>query len=177
MGDELGLAPHVERLANVGSLSVAPSKVTYMNADPLTAADGVPPRQVEAWTQVSGHVVIAERPRAFCSCGERAARDWGDTGRAWREEHLREAWPVLVPRDVDEPYGDWLSRIALEHSKALQVEDHMRSLLGLDRPVEPGQPFPVITAEFADAGERVEVLEHQMNAVREKLNLRIGWAD
>lgn len=148
-----------------------------MNQDPLAAADGVPPRQVEAWTQVSGHVVVADRPRAFCSCGERAPRDWAGTAREWRQEHLREAWPILVPRAGDEPLGDWLNRIALEHSKAAQVEGRMRSDLGLDRPVEPGQPFPVITAEYADAGERVEVLERQMNAVRAKLSERNGWAD
>jgi hypothetical protein len=158
-------------------LSVALGTVQDMNVHPLAAADGVPPRQVEAWTQVSGHVVIADRPRAFCSCGERSPHDWGGTAREWRQQHLRDAWPILVPRDGDEPYGDWLNRIALEHSKAVQVEDRIYSHLGLDRPVEPGQPFPVITAEYAAASERVEVLEHQMNAVRAKLSERNGWAD
>jgi len=156
---------------------VALYSVKDMNVDPLAAADGVPPRQVEAWTQVSGHVVVADRPRAFCSCGERSPREWGGTGREWRQEHLREAWPILVPRNGDEPYGDWLNRIALEHSKAVQVEDRVYRHLGLDRPVEPGQPFPVITAEYAVAGERVEVLEHQMKTVRAKLSERNGWAD
>lgn len=148
-----------------------------MDVHPLAASDGVPPRQVEAWTQVSGHVVIADRPRVFCSCGERSPREWGGTGAEWRQEHLRAAWPILVPRDGDEPFGDWLNRIAFEHSKAVQVEDRIHSYLGLDRPVEPGQPYPVITAEYAAAGERVEVLEHQMNAVRAKLIERNGWTD
>lgn len=48
--------------------------------------------------------------------------------------------------------------------QGLAVEDQNRSLLGLDRLVQPGQPFAVITAA-AVAGERADVLEHQMYAV------------
>ncbi len=80
-----------------------------------------------------------------------------------------------MPRAGDEPFGDWLSRIALEHGKAVQLEDRIRKDLGLDRPVEPSQPFPVITGKYADAEERAEVLERQMNAVRAKLSKRNGW--
>lgn len=156
---------------------MATATVKGMTAHPLAALDGVPPRRVEAWTQVSGHVVVTDRPRAFCSCGERSPRDWGGTGAEWRQQHLGEAWPILVPRADDESLGDWLNRIALEHSEAMRVEDRIGSRLGLDRPVEPGQPYPVITAEYAAAGERVEVLEHQLDVVRAKLIERNGWTD
>ena len=148
-----------------------------MSADPLAAADGVPPRHIEPWTQVSGHAVVANRPQAFCACGERAPRDWKGTGREWREAHLREAWPILVPRQGDESYGSWLDRIALRHSEAVRAEDELYHQLGFDHPVEPGQPYPVITDEYAATGERVEVLKHQVDEVRAKTNERKGWSD
>lgn len=131
--------------------------------------------QVEPWTQVLGHAVIADRPQAFCSCGARVPRDSEGVDRSWRQEHLAEAWPILVPRDGDEPHADWLTRVALQHSAAEQAEDELSRRLGLDRPVEPGQAFPVITPQYAAAGERVEVLEHQMSELRQKLIERRGW--
>jgi len=91
--------------------------------------------------------------------------------------HLREAWPILVPRLGDEPYASWLNRIALQHSEAVRAEDELYHQLGLDQPVEPGQPYPVITDEYAVAGERVEVLKHQMDEVRAKTSGRKGWSE
>jgi hypothetical protein len=58
----------------------------------------------------------------------------------------------------------------------VQVEDWIHKYLGLDRPIELGQPLPVITWKYA-AGERVEVLKQKLSAVREKLSERNGWAD
>lgn len=137
--------------------------------DPLAPADGVPPRRVEPWTQVTGHVVVTDRPQAFCSCNERAPRDWAGTGREWRDEHLREAWPELVPQREGETYDDWLSRIAVEHGTTLDA------LIPDERPLRDGEPIPVMRAKDVALAERLEVLEHQLNAVQAKLRRRNGW--
>lgn len=142
--------------------------VAFMT-DPLAPSDGAPPRQVEPWTQVTGHIVVADRPRAFCSCGVRAPRDWAGSGRDWRDAHLSQAWPELVPRIEGEPYDDWLTRIALEHSEALRLVSEP------DRPLREGQPIPVMTSQDIDAADRLEVLEHQLIAVQAKARRRDGW--
>lgn len=138
--------------------------------DPLAPSNGVPPRQVEPWTQVDGHVVITNRPQAFCSCNERAPRDWPGTGRDWRDAHLSVAWPELVPQLEGESYEDWLSRIAQEHSDALRaVAAHDQ------RPQRDVEPIPVMTTEEMAADDRLEVLEHQLLTVQARVARRNGW--
>ncbi|WP_460796833.1 hypothetical protein [Nocardioides pacificus] len=137
--------------------------------DPLAPSDGVPPRQVEPWTRVTGHVVVANRPQAFCSCGDGAPRDWAGTGREWRDEHLRDAWPELVPQLESESADDWFSRVALAHGDALHALSDLPTL-------RDSQPIPVITNEDMDADDRLQVLEHQLNTVQVKIAKRNGWA-
>lgn len=149
-------------------MSVVSTSVLVMT-DPFAPSDGVPPRRVEPWTQITGHVVVANRPQAFCSCGERAPRDWAGTGREWRDEHLRDAWPELVPRLEGESFEDWLDRIALEHSEAL------RAVAEPLRPLRDGQPIPVMSAADMAADDRLEVLEHQLNAVQAKVRKGNDW--
>lgn len=150
----------------LSEVSVSVSGMT----DPLAPSNGAPPRQVEPWTQVAGHVVVTNRPQAFCSCNERAPRDWTKTAREWRAAHLREAWPELIPQLQGESDEDWLTRIALEHSDAL------RALADIDhRPQRDGEPIPVMTNEDEAADDRLEVLEHQLMAVQAKVTRRNGW--
>ena len=67
----------------------------------LEPEQGPPPRAVEPWTRVVGHTVIDDDGRQFCSCGwRRAAVD------ETVEDHLRSAWPVLVPRGEGETRAD-----------------------------------------------------------------------
>lgn len=150
------------------AMSEVSVSVQFMTG-PLAPSDGAPPRQVEPWTQVTGHIVVADRPRAFCSCGDRAPRDWAGNGRDWRDAHLRQAWPELVPRIEDEPYGDWLTRIALEHSEALRIVSE------LDRPLREGEPIPVMTHEDTATADRLEVLEHQLIVVQGKALRSDSW--
>ena len=137
--------------------------------DHLAPSDGVPPRQVEPWTQVTGHIVVANRPQAFCSCGGRASRDWAGTGREWRDKHLREAWPELVPQLEGESEDEWFARIALAHGEALDAMSDLPTL-------RDSQPIPVMTNEDMDADDRLQVLEHQLTAVQAKIAKRNGWS-
>jgi hypothetical protein len=136
-----------------------------MTTDPTAPSNGTPPRTVEAWTQVAGHIVVANQRLPFCSCGDRAPNDWALSPREWRDEHLRGAWPVLVPKLDGESLEDWRSRLSDEYVKASAAEQELYDALGLGRSIPPGGAFPTITPEYADAGERVEVLQEQIEEV------------
>jgi hypothetical protein len=152
--------------------------VDVMNEDPLEPSAGSPPRQVYPWTQVPGHdTVHPDRRPSFCSCGARQAADDGLTGREWRAAHLQEAWPFLVPRLNGERYEDWMSRISTEHVAASLLEQQIGDELGLGKPIPEGGRFPVMTDEYMRAGDRVEVLQHQLDEVRAKVLQRLGFDD
>jgi hypothetical protein len=51
--------------------------------------------------------------------------------------------------------------------QALTVENRIRESTGLNRPVAEGATYPTITSEAMSAGELVQVLRHQMDAVRD----------
>lgn len=53
---------------------------------------------------------------------------------------------------------------ALDHQEALYTRD------GHDRPTLPGEEIPVITQDLVDAGDRVDVLEHQLDALRARIH-------
>lgn len=53
------------------------------------------------------------------------------------------------------------------------AEQQVAERLG-GRAIAPGQPIPVMTEEWMNASDLVEVLEHQMNDERERL-LRMKW--
>ena len=127
-----------------------------------------PPRHVEPWTRVVGHQVNSSPqsgigPRgsaAFCSCGERQADD--RPAQDWREEHLANAWPILIPREADESLAQWRDRLVAALAQAQQDADPETSRLLAAMDVRPGQPYPVISDFDLRAEERVEVLQHQL---------------
>ena len=150
-----------------------------MRLDPNAPDETPPPRQVEPWTNVPGHEVIARPGRAaFCSCGQRQALDAGDVSAsavaAWRTEHLRTAWPVLVERVPGETLEDWMGRISREYVAASSVELDLAQAAGLADAVPPGGKFPLMTEEFMAASDRVEVVGHQLEEVRTKVLKRQG---
>lgn len=101
--------------------------------DPHT---GPPPRHAEAWTRVLGYVPVRDPARPFCSCGWSAAGL--DPTEAVRK-HLREAWPVLVPRGDGETHQHWRDRVALRHAEALEARDASWDAHRMGRPLHPGQ--------------------------------------
>jgi hypothetical protein len=122
--------------------------------------EGVPPRAVQAWTSVRGHTIAGTQGRYVCSCGEwRAETDSGSEAEAQRMEHLRNAWPVMVPREPGERRDSWRERIAAAHDEALQERHRLEARDHLLEPTREGQPFPIISREFSAADERVTVLE------------------
>lgn len=128
----------------------------------LDPAEGPPPRTVHAWTQVAGHTYVRRPDRSFCSCG------WANDGsRAGQriEDHLRDAWPILVPRGEGEARSVWRDRVALAHADAPRERERLWNKYGMGNPVLPGQPFPVITRDYARADERVQVLEWQLEQI------------
>ncbi len=130
-------------------------------------AVGPPPRSVASWTRVPGHQVIG-RTRAFCECGARQqARDRA-TFDDWRTAHLSNAWPILVPRRGSETLEKWFERVEDELREATVQEQDFYSRDGLDSPVPPGGAFPVMSAAYMAACDRVEVLERQLQDIRAK---------
>lgn len=122
--------------------------------------EGLPPRTVQPWTRVFGHTVVRDGSRPFCSCG------WSSTGANVDQsikEHLREAWPVLMPRKHEEPYELWRNRVAVAHGEALEERERLWEEHEMGKPIRPGQHVPVIPEEWARADDRVEVLERQLH--------------
>lgn len=132
----------------------------------LDPQEGPPPRHFDAWTRVVGHAPVRDRRRPFCSCGWVAP---GQGNAAAVAEHLRLAWPELVPRLDGEGREQWLDRVALLHVEALEDRERAWDRNGMDRPVQPGQAIPVIPQDWARADDRVQVLEHQPIGLSERL--------
>lgn len=125
-----------------------------------TGADrGRPPRQVQPWTRVAGHVVVRGPQRTFCSCRWSIAEENAEGAVA---EHLRTAWPILVPKQHGETVREWRDRVVAAHSEALAEYELLWQQHRMGEPIQPGQAFPVIPDDWADADERIEVLEHQL---------------
>lgn len=141
--------------------------------EPGASSVGPPPRNVEPWTHVPDHEVIASRGGpVFCSCGIRPAAT--DDPVEWRTAHLRGAWPVLVPRLDGEPLGQWMNRVSEEYVAASKVETDLFQEMGGARPIRPGEPYPVMSPEYEAAGDRVQVLEYQLEELRERVIKRMG---
>jgi hypothetical protein len=127
-------------------------------------AEGPPPRRVEDWTTVPGHVVTKTSPM-FCGCGEwRAGNGTRAEQLAEARRHLRDAWPVLVPKNAGESRSAWRERIAVEHHAALEERHRLEERDGLLRPTPEGGEFPVLTGDYSAADDRVEVLEWWLDA-------------
>lgn len=126
----------------------------------LDADTGPPPRHVEAWTRVVGHVPISDPARPFCPCGWSAA---GQDPREAVRQHLRDAWPVLVPRHDGETHEQWRERVAIRHAEALDARESAWEAHRMGRPLQPGQTIPTIPHDYAHADENVQVLEHQLD--------------
>lgn len=130
---------------------------------------GVPPRQVDVLTTVSGHNISNSNARpAICDCGARQPVDWTATPKQWRETHLQEAWPE-VRRVEGETADALLARLSDLYVAASMREQGIEEAQGLDRPIAPGQKFPVISDESMAASGLVEVIERQMITLRDRL--------
>lgn len=132
---------------------------------------GPPPREVHPWTTVVGHQPA--RPAGgsrveFCSCGWRPGTD---TAAANFEEHLANAWPVLLPQGRGEALADWSQRLWREIDVAYQDLALAEKAAGFSDPIRPGQPFPLVTDVGAES-DRVTVLERQAQEVQAKLDKR-----
>lgn len=128
--------------------------------------EGPPPRDVQLWTRVVGHVVVRRPERTFCSCR------WSHTGAggdAAATEHLRTAWPILVPHQDGETHAEWRHRVAVAHAEAMGESERLWSEHRMDESVQPGRPFPLTPADRARADDRVEVLERQLADLTAKL--------
>ena len=135
---------------------------------------GVPPRQVDMLTTVSGHNISHSNARpAFCECGARQPADWTGTPKGWREAHLREAWPE-VRRADGETAEAFLARLSDLYVAASMREQRIDEAQGLDRPIAPGREYPVASEESMAASDLVEVIKRQMNALRDRL-LETSW--
>jgi hypothetical protein len=156
-----------------------------MSVDPLAPAEDTPPRQIDEWTSVRGHqVTIGNDARARCSCGSsqplsaqrsatapdspgRPLKDLAQrrrTARAWRNEHLAHAWPILVPPQEDESLEEHAVRIKKELAKAQAHRDELNRQLDLSQ-----DPIPVIERPHLDAGIRAAVLKQQYNEICARL--------
>ncbi len=129
----------------------------------LDPDEGPPPRAVHPWTQVAGHTYVRRPGRSFCSCGW--ANDGPRTGQQI-EDHLRDAWPILVPEEEGESRSAWRDRVVLAHANALQERERLWTEYGMGNPIEPGQPLPVMTQDYVRADERVQVLEWHLEQTR-----------
>lgn len=104
---------------------------------------------------------------SVCSCGWPGKAGAGQTV----EEHLRSAWPELLPRERDETHAEWRQRVAAAHGEAIEERERMWEELHMGRPIEPGSEFPVSSGEYGEADDRVKVLEHQL----EQLLGKVGY--
>ena len=84
-------------------------------------------------------------------------------------EHLRNAWPVLIPRDPDETHLSWRERVAAAHRQAIEVGERLWHEHGMGDPVLPGQAFRSVPEVWSTADDRVTVLEHQLEYIRSRL--------
>jgi hypothetical protein len=126
----------------------------------LDSEVGIPPRQVLRWTRVAGHVIVRTERPPFCSCGWHAeARAGADEAI---DEHLREAWPILVPKKDGESPAAWRTRVALLHEEAIQASAALWAEHRMDDGIRPGGSIPEIPRDWAMADERVQALDHQL---------------
>ena len=100
----------------------------------LEPDQGLPPRAVEPWTRVVGHTVVDNAGRQFCSCGWRGA-----AVGATVEEHLRNAWPVLVARGEGQTRLAWRARVGIMHRQAVDESGQLGEKHRMSEPVQPGQ--------------------------------------
>jgi hypothetical protein len=135
---------------------------------------GVPPRQVDVLTAVSGHNISKSNVRpASCECGARQPADWTATPTEWRETHLQEAWPE-VHRGDGETAEALLARLSDLYVAASMREQGIEEAQGLNRPIAPGGQYPVLSEESMAVSDLVEVIEHQMTALGDRL-LQTSW--
>jgi hypothetical protein len=87
-----------------------------------------------------------------------------DAARAWRDEHLRTSWPILVPRLEGETVEDHALRVHAELAEARAHRDRLD-----DEMDGSGEAIPVISEEQTDAGVRAAVLKNQYNELCEQL--------
>lgn len=119
---------------------------------------GPPPRVVMPDTQVEGHRVVTGAARTFCSCGWRA----GTPDQPTTADHLRDAWPLIAPRLEHESLADWRQRLLRLLREATDEERRLWDKHKMGNPIGPGEPFPILQEDYADADDRVAVLTWQL---------------
>jgi hypothetical protein len=171
--------PHgvaTKRLDSVGRDAIgSPPYRDHMPTNELdTLVGGVPPRQMDLLTTVSGHDISDSNARpVICECGVRQPADWTGTPNQRRETHLQAAWPD-VRRADGETAETFLARLSDLYVAASMLEQGIDEAQGLDRPIPPGGEYPVISEESMTASDLVEVIERQMNALQHRL-LQTTW--
>jgi predicted DNA-binding ribbon-helix-helix protein len=91
----------------------------------------------------------------------RDARESG-VNRSWRDEHLANAWPILVPREPGESVQSWRERLVTELDETRAKDERLSSALGERMAVKSGELYPANTENNVAASQRVEVPEHQL---------------
>lgn len=123
---------------------------------------GPPPRAVSPSTRVQGHNPARDASDPPCSCGWRSSIA---NGFQSVDEHLRTAWPILIPRRAGEAVDSWRERVAAQLHAATQERDELWQKYDLGRPMQPGDTIPVLSADYVAADERVRVLSRQLEAI------------
>lgn len=75
----------------------------------------------------------------------------------------------MVPRRETESLENWMGRVAEELGEATDQESELERRDGLSEPIPPGGVIPAMSAAYMDASDRVEVLEHQMQAIQTRM--------
>lgn len=123
---------------------------------------GPPPRAVSPSTRVQGHDPTRDASKPFCSCGWQSGIV---NGFQSVEEHLRTAWPVLVPRRPDELLDRWGERVAAQLDAAMRQRDALWRKYDLGRPVQPGGAPLILSPDYVAADELVQALTRQLEEI------------
>lgn len=120
---------------------------------------GPPPRAASPSTRVQGHSPARDASKPSCSCGWQSGIV---NGFQTVEEHLRAAWPVLVPRRPNELLDTWRERVAARLDAATRERDELWRKHDLGRPLQPGGASSTLSPDYVAADELVQVLTWQL---------------
>ncbi len=85
------------------------------------------------------------------------------------EEHVRDAWPVLISREPEETNSSWRERVATAHVEAIELCGRLWHEHRMGDPILPGQAFASVPEEWSSAEDRVRVLEHQLDYITSRV--------
>lgn len=151
-GDQSGSRTWRDRADNVAPGTARATATARPEAGP-------PPRAVSPSTRVRGHTPARDASQPSCSCGWRSEIA---NGFESVDEHLRIAWPILIPRRPGEPLDVWRERVAAQLDVATQERDELWRKYDLGRPLQPGEAIPTLGRDYVAADELVQVLTWQL---------------